>query len=80
MKTMLILLAMLVSGSAFAGELINIFPSPIDIRTVDTTRQPIFTTETPRPVINQEAYQPSKVDYSIITLPDGKTATVLSFK
>lgn len=90
MKTMLILLAMMVSGSAFASDPRNpMGPSladvptiikPIDIRTVDTTRQPIFTTEAPRPVINQEAYQPMKVDYSIVTLPDGKTASVLTFK
>ncbi len=80
MKTMPIILAMMVSGSALATDWVNIYPEKIDIRTVDTTRQPIFTTEAPRPVINQEAYQPMKVDYSIITLPDGKTASVLTFK
>jgi hypothetical protein len=29
---------------------------------------------------NDEAASPMKVDYSLITLPDGKTASVLTFK
>jgi hypothetical protein len=78
MKTMPILIAMLMAGSAIAGyepmtvneihAMIDRFPFPHPSSVPDMTH------------INDEACKPTKVDYTIVTLPDGKTASALTFK
>jgi hypothetical protein len=80
MKTIPILIAMLLVGNVVAGEHI------LDVDKIMAEREALYQrlqagpkmTDTIRS--NDEACRPTKVDYSIITLPDGKTASVLTFK
>jgi hypothetical protein len=45
------------------------YPEPASQRTIFATAPS-----------NEEACKPAKVDYTIVTLPDGKTASALTFK
>ena len=81
MKTMPILIAMLLVGNAVAGEPI------LDVDKIVAENKEFHQRqmEASYKLIdsipsNIEAASPMKVDYSIITLPDGKTASVLTFK
>lgn len=82
MKTMLTLIAMLVAGSAF-GE--PIFTEE-DMHRISQENRAFYDRLSSGPKMsdsirsNDEASKPMKVDYSIVTLPDGKTASVLTFK
>jgi hypothetical protein len=85
MKTMLTLLAMLMAGSAVAGVDISSVPSlnpTFDIRKCDITPGAVIPPSSPAPVsqVSPETYQSSKVEYSLVTLPSGETASVLTFK
>jgi hypothetical protein len=77
MKTMLILLAMLVAESAFAD---GYKPLTADEARKEVEKAPAYTPHIDLTSVNSEASKPAKVDYSIVTLPDGKTASVLTFK
>lgn len=100
MKTMPILIAMLLVGSAFAWDASDEafarsgFYKPthggdptsltVDIPDREVVRPNLssgaeYTTKPVDPNV-QWAASPSKVDYSIITLPSGETASVLTFK
>ena len=80
MKTMLTLIAMLLAGNAVAGEHI------LDVDKIMAEREAQYQRLQAGPKMsdtirsNDEAAAPMKVDYSLITLPDGKTASVLTFK
>jgi hypothetical protein len=82
MKTMLTLIAMLLVGNAVAEPVFT----PADVDRIVAEREARYQrlqagpkmSDTIRP--NDEAASPMKVDYSIVTLPDGKTASVLTFK
>lgn len=92
---MLILIAMLLVGSAFAGDRmpkVSLADAPVchptfDIRKCDISPGAVVPESSASSLITkpvdpnvQWAASPSKVDYSIVTLPDGKTASVLTFK
>jgi hypothetical protein len=82
MKTIPILLAILMAGSAVATEWPDAVRPSFDIRKCDITPGAVIPPSSPAPVsqVSPETYQSSKVEYSLITLPDGKTASVLTFK
>jgi len=97
MKTMPILIAMLLAGSAFAGDPRNpMGPSladvpairpAFDIRKCDITPGAVIPPSNASDYINKPvdpnvawAASSSKVDYSIVTLPNAETASVLTFK
>jgi hypothetical protein len=89
MKTMLTLIAMLLVGNAVAGGMskVSLADAPVcnptfDIRKCDITPGAVIPPSSPAPVsqVSPETYQSSKVDYSIVTLPSGETASVLTFK
>jgi hypothetical protein len=94
MKTMLTILTMLLAGSVFAEYMpkVSLADAPVchptfDIRKCDTTPGAVIPPSSASSLINkpadpnvQWAASPSKVDYSIVTLPDGQTASVLTFK
>jgi hypothetical protein len=82
MKT-IALLAVLFAGNAFAGPIFT--QADLD-RITDENRR--FSeglskhqaTDYISSAPSIEASKPMKVDYTIVTLPDGKTATALTFK
>ncbi len=80
MKTMPILIAVLLANRALAGEHI------LDVDKIMAEREALYQRLQAGPNISDtinssdEAAKPMKVDYSLITLPDGKTASVLTFK
>jgi hypothetical protein len=83
MKTMPILVAMLLAGSAFAEPIFT----PADADRIVNERVATLNSikSDPRPLQPvdpnvQWAASPSKVDYSIVTLPNAETASVLTFK
>ncbi len=76
---MLTLIAMLLVGNMFAESLLSngdpdYFTKSVQRNCPEPVRVPDLTP------VNGEACKPAKVDYSIVTLPDGKTASVLTFK
>ncbi len=85
-----ILIAMLLVGNVVAGErpelpsFANVPPErpSFDIRNCDITPGAVIPPSSPAPVsqVSPETYQSSKVEYSLITLPSGETASVLTFK
>ncbi len=86
---MLTLIAMLLVGNAVAGGMskVSLADAPVcnptfDIRKCDITPGAVIPPSSPAPVsqVSPETYQSSKVDYSIVTLPSGETASVLTFK
>jgi hypothetical protein len=91
MKTT-ILIAMLMAGSAVAGDRpsylgVSLADAPtivpsFDIRKCDITPGAVIPPSSPAPVsqVSPETHQSSKVEYSLITLPSGETASVLTFK
>jgi hypothetical protein len=81
MKTMLTLIAMLLVGNAVATEWPDAVRPSFDIRKCDITPGAVIPPSSPAPVsqVSPEAYQSSKVEYSLITLPSGETASVLTF-
>jgi hypothetical protein len=94
MKTT-ILIAMLLVGNVVAGErpelpsFANVPPErpSFDIRNCDTTPGAVIPRSSAADLITKPvdpnvawAASPSKVDYSIVTLPSGETASVLTFK
>jgi hypothetical protein len=82
MKTMPILIAMLLVGNAVATEWPDAVRPSFDIRKCDITPGAVIPPSSPAPVsqVSPETYQSSKVEYSLITLPSGETASVLTFK
>ena len=87
MKTTIpILIAMLLVGNAVATEWPDAVRPSFDIRKCDITPGAVippscasdFITKPVDPNV-QWAASPSKVEYSIITLPSGETASVLTF-
>ncbi|OBQ42639.1 MAG: hypothetical protein AN484_16675 [Aphanizomenon flos-aquae WA102] len=78
MKTILTLIAMLLVGNAVAD---GYKPMTADEARREVEKNYPYVSRIPDMThINDEASRPMKVDYSIITLPDGKTASVLTFK
>lgn len=80
MKTILTLVAMLLVGNAMAESLLSNGDPDYFTKSVERN-YPDRPSSTPDMThINDEAASPMKVDYSIVTLPDGTTASVLTFK
>ena len=85
MKTMLTLIAMFLVGNAFAGDYVE---SSREIIARMKPKMPDVVAEAKKSSTAQTPYVPtpdkpstaSSTSYSIITLPDGKTASVLTFK
>ena len=90
---MLTLIAMLLVGNAVAGGMskVSLADAPVcnptfDIRKCDITPGAVIPPSSSdyisKPVDPNVAWaaSPSKVDYSIVTLPSGETASVLTFK
>jgi hypothetical protein len=81
MKAILALAVLAMAGSCFADRADD---NAAYANRVGEERRTMFSTadkikpETYRP--DPSAYQSSKVDYTIVTLPSGKTATALTFK
>jgi hypothetical protein len=82
MKTMLTLISMLLVGNAVATEWPDAVRPSFDIRKCDITPGAVIPPSSPAPVsqVSPETHQSSKVEYSLITLPSGETASVLTFK
>jgi len=76
MKTMPILIAMLMAGSALAREP---FITADEARK-EAEKAPSYTPHIDLTSVNSEACKPEKVDYSIVTLPSGEAASVLTYK
>ena len=82
MKT-IALLAVLFAGNAFADTADDISAR---VHRMAADREAQYQAVMSRPSALSEvkadpsAYQSSKVDYTIVTLPDGKTASALTFK
>lgn len=82
MKTILTLVAMILVGNAVAEPIFT----PADVDKIVAEREARYQRLQAGPKMsdsipsNIEAASPMKVDYSIVTLPDGKTASVLTFK
>jgi hypothetical protein len=81
MKAILALAVLAMSGSAFAGPIFGNDPEAVTRYVKETYPEPasqrtIFASAPS----NEQACKPSKVDYTIVTLPDGKTATGLTFR
>jgi hypothetical protein len=82
MKT-IALLAVLFAGSAFGASGVNVDDFVNEAmansrRLHDDIRSNATDLVSSQPSI--EAGKPMKVDYTIVTLPDGKTASALTFK
>ena len=83
MKT-ITFLTVLLAGNAFAAPGFEQADLDRDLAKAQATCDRMQKSEpshlwdatTPSP----SAYQPSKVDYTIVNLPDGRTATALTFK
>jgi len=73
---------MLLVGNAVATEWPDAVRPSFDIRKCDITPGAVIPPSSPAPVsqVSPETYQSSKVEYSLITLPSGETASVLTFK
>jgi hypothetical protein len=94
MKTMPILVAMLLVGNVVAGGMSKVSLADVpaivpsfDIRKCDITPGAVIPRSSSSDLITKPvdpdvswAASPSKVDYSIITLPSGETASELTFK
>ena len=77
---MLTILTMLLAGSAFAESLLSNGDPDYFTKSVERNC-PDRPSSTPDMThINDRACSPTKVDYTIVTLPDGQTASVLTFK
>jgi hypothetical protein len=75
MKAILLLAVLAMAGSAFGGPLFGDSPDAVTKMVKENYPAPashstIFAAAPP----NEQACKPSKVDYTIVTLPDGKTA------
>jgi hypothetical protein len=87
MKTMPILIAMLLVGNAFGWEAVERpsemiaqrFPRPAVPGGVEMAEK-AAKAQTPYVPTPEKPPSPSSTSYSLITLPDGKTASVLTFK
>jgi hypothetical protein len=82
MKAILALAVLVMAGSAFGGPIFT----QADYDRIHNENEslsrylasgPKMTDTIPS---NAEACNPSKVDFTIVTLPDGKTASALTFK
>jgi hypothetical protein len=84
MKTIIVIAAMVISGSCFADSADDILAF---VNRSAANREATYQSMMSRPIHGWEAakadpsaYQSSKVEYTIVTLPSGKTATALTFK
>lgn len=82
MKTLLTLIAMLLVGNAVAEPIFT----EEDMHRISKENREFYDRLSSGPKMSDsipssvDAASPMKVDYSIVTLPDGKTASVLTFK
>jgi hypothetical protein len=81
MKTIIVIAALAISGSCFADSQDEIMATVNRIDAANRARDVALDKikpETYRP--DPSVYQAPKVDFTIVTLPSGKTATALTFK
>jgi hypothetical protein len=83
MKAILALAVLVMAGSAFGASGVNVDDFVNEAmansrRLHDDIRSNATDFVSSQPSI--EASKPMKVDYTIVTLPDGKTASALTFK
>jgi hypothetical protein len=87
MKTMPILIALLLVGNAFGWEAVErsdetiarLHPRPAVPGGIEMAEK-AAKAQTPYVPTPEKPPSPSSTSYSLITLPDGKTASVLTFK